>query len=363
MNSIYVRRKSDEPSTVKIIITSLVIFAIIVFLGIFSLMLLSGYELKDFINIFFDYRNLLSPITIRYCILIALLSLAFLINVAGGFINLGGEGLIALSMLAFLIASVYNLGVFTAFVLSILLLIAWASIPYVSKVYLESSDVLISFLQNFIALFIINHIVTHVFRGELARPRSPPIDPSINLHYISQDNILYNYLGRVSIESIIVLLVAVVFLTYLLSRTKIGYSLRLLSYSTKTASISGVNIPRAIFLNLLISAILISFASAELLLGGERKIFYNENAKIGIGSMSFGLGYVSLSIAILSIRKPYISLLYSYILALGYVMVFSSYGFYRLILGVAIVGLSLLSVLLSELLLRYEVRLNWRLKH
>ncbi|MGC9148004.1 MAG: ABC transporter permease subunit [Sulfolobales archaeon] len=362
MSLIYVRRKSDEPPTIKIVVVSLVVFIVIVFIGVFLLMLISGYELRDLVNIFFDYRNLLSPEVIRYTMIIALLSLALLINVAGGFINLGGEGLIALSMLAFLIASIYNLGILTGFILSILLLVAWASIPYLSKIYLESSDVLVSFLQNFIALFIINHIVAHVFRGELARPRSPPIDPSINLHYVSQGSILYNYLGRVSIESIIMLIIAIVFLSYLLSETKTGYSLRLLSHSIKTASISGVNIPRSIFLNLLISAILLSFASAELLLGGERRIFYNEDAKIGIGSMSFGLGYVSLSIAILSVRKPYISLLYSYILALGYMMVFLSYGFYRLVLGVAIVGLSLLSVLLSELLLRYEVRLSWRLR-
>jgi len=356
----YVKRRSEEPSLIRLVLTSVIMYVLVVFTGIIVLMLSTGFEIRDLTRVLLDYTNLASPEVIRYTVIIALLSLALLINVAGGYINLGGEGIVALSMLGFLIASIYDLGILGGFIVSILLVIAWASIPYLAKIYLDSSDVLLSFLQNFIALFIINHIVAHVFRGELARPRSPPIDPSINLHYVSQSNILYGFLGRVSIESIIGVVIATITLSYLLTRTRAGFSLRLLSYSTKTASISGVNIPRYILLNLLISSVVLSLASAELLLGGTRVIYYNENAKIGIGSMSFGLGYVSLSIAILSVRNPYIVLLYSYILALGYMIVSLSAS---LVIRVAIVGLALLSVLLTELLLRYEVRLGWYSKH
>ena len=361
----YVKRRSQELSAVKAIVFATLLSIVIMFTGISVILVASGFELKDLIERFLRPENLISSTVIRYTIITTILSLALLVNVSGGFINLGAEGQIMFSMLAILIASVYGLGIFLAFVISIALVMIWMLIPYLVKIYLEGSDVLVSFIQNFIALFIANHIVTHVFRGELARPRSPPIDPSINLHYIfsSQSNVLYDFLGRISIESLVLVLVAMILLSYFINRSRIGISMRLLSHSVKTAAISGVNIPRYILLNLLIASFLITFASAELLLGGERRIFYNDNARIGVGSMSFGIGYVALSIAILSTARPYMTIIYSYIFSLGLMFVFSSYGFYSLILNIAIIGLSLLAALVSELFLRYEVRITWWRRH
>ncbi|MEZ0290405.1 MAG: hypothetical protein ABWJ42_04880 [Sulfolobales archaeon] len=354
----YVKRRVREPPLIKVILIPFIVYTILVFSGIFLILCLGGYDLRDIVSIFTDINTLASSSVVRYMVVISLLSLALVINTAGGFMNLGAEGQIAIASLGILIASVYNLGTLSAVFLAMVFALIWSLIPYLMKIYYGGSDVLISFIMNFIALFTMNHIVSNVFRGDIARPRSPPIT-NIDLHYMSGEGYVASLLNRISIESMIALVVSVIFIYILLTKMRIGYSLRMLGYSPRTASLSGVNIPAYMIINLIISSILISLVSLELIVGSDRRVNYNEYARIGIGSVSFGIGYSALSIALLSVGQVFITLIYSYMFAVGYMIVFSLYGFYRLILGTAIVGLSLLSALISELILRYEVKFNW----
>ncbi|MCC6030136.1 MAG: hypothetical protein LM586_00625 [Desulfurococcales archaeon] len=359
MISIYVRRKIQDPGVFKMLFLSLGLFVSIFLIGTMIIALVGGLGIKELLTDVFNKDLLLSPILIRYTVIISLISLAFMINVASGFTNLGGEGQITLGMLGLLLASIYLPDLSIGLVISLLLIFIWQMIPYILKIYRDVSDVLTSFIMNFIALFMINHIVTYVFRGDIARPRSPPINEKLSLHYVSGDNFLSLLFSRVSIESIVTLLIFIILLYIVLLRHRIGYSIRMIGYSVKTASLSGVKIPIYMIISVMISSLLLSIASAEMLLGGERRIYYNDYAKIGMSSMSFGLGYTALGIALLSNGRSYLILIYSYLLSIGYMIVFTSYGYFRLILGTAVIGLSLLSALLTDLLLRYEVKISW----
>ncbi|MEM4749700.1 MAG: hypothetical protein QXS84_02880 [Sulfolobales archaeon] len=357
MSIFYVRRRIKEPSPARIILIPVVIFSTVMLLGLFVALSLEGYSLRDLAPMIINENTLMSPAVIRYAVVTALLSLALLVNVSGGYVNLGAEGQIAVSSIAILVASIYDLGITGAILLSLLFVTAWSLPPYLVKIVYGGSDVLSSFIMNFIALFMANHIVSHVFRGDIARPRSPPIT-DIDLHYISGVGWPLSILNRISLESLLSLILAVFVIHYILMKTRLGFRLRLLGYSPRTASLSGVNVNLYIILNLLISSLLITMVALELILGSDRRVNYNEYANIGIGSVSFGLGYTSLSIALLCMGRSYSTLIYSYMIAVGYMIVFSLYGFHRLILGTAIIGLSLLSALISELILRYEVRLS-----
>lgn len=179
----------------------------------------------------------------------------------------------------------------------------WGVIPGVLKAYLGANELVASLMLNVVAQRFYELVLTFQLK---------PADAG----YIASDpfpagNILFPLIPETQVSVAIFIVIAAVIATWLLiSRTTLGYEIRMVGANRKFADYGGVDSRRVILLAMALSGLLAGLAGAHLAMGIHRTLILN---------ISLGLAFEGVVVALLARNNPLVvpftGLLYSYLRA------------------------------------------------
>lgn len=223
-----------------------------------------------------------------------LTALAFLIAFKARFLNFGAEGQLYIGALcAYLAAS--QMGDLPS-ILSIPLIVlasfvggvAWLAIPVVLKVKLEINEIFPTVILNFVAMLVINWLVTGPIKDPIANnPQTSRIPTATSLPIMIPGT-------RLHVGLIFAFFLA--FLIYLiLQKTVLGYDIRAVGLGPRAAKHGGIDFSRNIIIVGILSGGLAGLAGMVQVLGPNGLL---------ISGFSPGFGYQGISIAALGRFDP-----------------------------------------------------------
>jgi simple sugar transport system permease protein len=179
---------------------------------------------------------------------------------------------------------------------------AWALVPILMKLRRGAHEVITTIMMNYIASALLLYLINDVFRdpSQLGTPRvrTPLIAPSAHLpsliQFLAPLGIRYS-----SVERLNVLLAAgiglAVVLAYFLSRTRLGYEVRAVSFNPLAAEAAGIPNARVQFQMFMLSAAIAGLAGLNDILG-----------YFGYLDIDFpkGLGFLGIAVALLAKNNP-----------------------------------------------------------
>jgi simple sugar transport system permease protein len=220
------------------VLVSLVLFAIVLRVG--------QYNVLDV------YKSLLvgavgSPSaigsTLRWATSLILAGLAVTIPLRAGLFNVGVEGQLYLAgFVAALIGIYVDLPAILVQPLVLLAAIVvgalWAFLPAALLVYARASEIVTTFMLNFVAIGVVNYLVNNYFRTELsaAAVMTDKIRPAAQFPSIFPPN-------QVSYGLLIAITLAIL-LHIFFRQTKQGYEIRMIGLNRNFARFGGINIKR-----------------------------------------------------------------------------------------------------------------------
>lgn len=216
-----------------------------------------------------------------------------------GLFNIGAEG--QLQMGAFLTAVVGMKTFGVPAVLEVPLLIlaglvgggVWGFIPGYLKAKVGAHEVINTIMLNFIAAALVSYFVTNVYNVP-ATVHTPPISPAGTLPRF--DKFLTSFEGSPVNFSIIIALLAAVFVSYYVNRTRKGYELRVVGLNPKAAEYGGISVSRNIILSMTIGGAIAGLVGTNFVMG--YKYYYEEG-------FSSGIGFMGIAVALLGLNNPY----------------------------------------------------------
>lgn len=164
----------------------------------------------------------------------------------------------------------------------------WTAIVGFSKARLGGNAVIVSLMSNYVALFLINFLVSGPMRQPGDQPqtryipdytRLPHIIPSARAH-----------------AGILVALGAVLLVYFLLRKTTLGYRLIVTGANPRSAEYSGINVARAVITAAFISGGLAGVAGAIEVLGVQYRV---------TDGITAGLGFTGIVAALLGRLEPF----------------------------------------------------------
>lgn len=187
-----------------------------------------------------------------------------------GMFNIGAEGQYTMGMLAAGIAGIKlhwlpgPLLILTCLAAGTLAGGLWAAIPGWLKARRGVHEVINSIMMNYIALYLCNTLVLSKWL------RAPGYQAT---YEIPKKAFIPNFMGTTANWGIILAILAVVFVYYLLWRTKLGYEIRATGYNPSAAEYAGINVPNRLLGALVISGLLAGLGGAVQTLGVKRRVF------------------------------------------------------------------------------------------
>jgi simple sugar transport system permease protein len=179
----------------------------------------------------------------------------------------------------------------------------WGLIPGVLKAYLGANELVASLMLNVVAQRFYELVLTFQLK---------PADAG----YIASDpfpegNVLLQLIPDTRVTIAIFIVIAAVIATwFLMSRTTLGYEIRMVGANRKFADYGGVNSRRVILLAMALSGVLAGLAGAHLAMGIHRTLILN---------ISLGLAFEGVVVALLARNNPLVvpftGLLYAYLRA------------------------------------------------
>jgi len=221
-------------------------------------------------------------------------SLAVILGLRGGVFNIGVDGQIyAGAVAATGAAFVLSAGPKTAVLPAVLLAglaggAVWGSLPGVLRARLGVSEIFVTVMLNFVAVFLVEYLSTGPWNDPTAGEAiTRAIPPQATLPY------LWPRAGAHA--GILLALAAAAGVWWLLFRTVFGYELRAAGDNPSAALLGGVPVRRAVGLALVASGALAGLAGAVEVSGFHYRL---------ILGLSPGYGMMAILIAVLSRRHP-----------------------------------------------------------
>lgn len=179
----------------------------------------------------------------------------------------------------------------------------WGLLPGALKAYLGANELVATLMLNTIAIRFFELVLTMQLKPPGAGYNSSEVFPvSGQLPPIVANT-------QVTI-AVFLVMIAVVTSWLLISRTPLGYEIRMVGANRKFAEYGGVNTKRTIMLSMAVSGIVAGLAGAHLSMGIFRQL---------ISGMSFGLAFEGVVVALLARNNPLVipftGLLYAYLRA------------------------------------------------
>ncbi len=222
-----------------------------------------------------------------------------------GHFNIGGEGQAMLGGLGLTLA-VFWLGdtapvltVFLAIIGAALFGAGWAFIPAWLQAHRGSHIVITTIMFNFIA----SALLAYLLVGPLQRPggQMPESSDFPEGSGLLQFHELMEMFG-VSFEqsplnlSFLIALVVAFLVWFLLTRTRVGYEMRVAGKNSHAASFAGISVPRVTVLALMMSGALAGMMGLNELLGEQMRL---------IGNFTLGYGFVGIAVAFMGRNHPF----------------------------------------------------------
>jgi simple sugar transport system permease protein len=240
-----------------------------------------------------------------------LCSLAFLIAFKARFLNFGAEGQLYIGALCAYLAASQMGGLPSILSVPLVVLasfaggVAWLAIPLVLKVKLEINEIFPTIVLNFIAMLVINWLVT----GPIKDPRAP--NPQTRV--IPTATWLPIMIPRTRLHVGLIFAFFLAFLIYLiLQKTVLGYDIRAVGLGPRAAKHGGIDFSRNIIIVGILSGGLAGLAGMVEVVGANHLL---------ISGFSPGFGYQGIAIAALGTFHPigvlFASIFYSILLTGG----------------------------------------------
>ncbi len=207
--------------------------------------------------------------------------------------SLGAEGQIYLGALAAGIISLHTSA--PAFIHITLALLAaagagfvWGLIPGILKAYVNADEIVSTLMLNVIAVQIYRLLLIQWLRN--------PDYGYIATDFFPETAVLPLVIPgtRVTI-ALFLTIIAVVATWFLMTRTPLGYEIRVVGDNLKFARYGGINTRRVIALSMAVSGILAGLAGAHLSMGILKQLTLN---------ISFGIGFEGIVVALLARNDP-----------------------------------------------------------
>ena len=219
---------------------------------------------------------------------IILTGLSFTFAFRTGLFNIGGEG----QMFAGAMAAVFvglKTGHLSPFITISLCLLAamiaggiWGMIPGILKGIFGSSEIIITIMFNYVALYLISYLVDKPLREASGfYPQTDLIGKNAFLPYVVSNTRLHIGFIIAVIFSVIVYLV--------LWKTPFGYRLRAVGHNPDGAEYSGIDIKRNIIISLVISGALAGIAGFTEINGIHHRLLDNFSKNVGFDGIAAAL--------------------------------------------------------------------------
>lgn len=219
---------------------------------------------------------------------IILTGLSFTFAFRTGLFNIGGEG----QMFAGAMAAVFvglKTGHLSPFITIPLCLLAamiaggiWGMIPGVLKGIFGSSEIIITIMFNYVALYLISYLVDKPLREASGfYPQTDLIGENAFLPYVVSNT-------RLHIGFVIAVIISVI-VYIILWKTPFGYRLRAVGHNPDGAEYSGINIKKNIIISLVISGALAGAAGFTEINGIHHRLLDNFSKNVGFDGIAAAL--------------------------------------------------------------------------
>lgn len=177
----------------------------------------------------------------------------------------------------------------------------WGVVPGLMRAYLGADELVTSLMLNYVATFTFAFVLREYLTPEGA---GFPVS-----EYFDESSWFPNFGTRPAISSTLLLgLIVCAVVSVVLSRTRFGYTLRLVGDSPRFAHANGLPVPRLIWLAIALSGAVAGLAGAALAFGNTHRL---------VLGMGIGLGFDGILVALLALNRPALvpiaALVYGYI--------------------------------------------------
>lgn len=298
--------------------------------------------------IFADWRG--AAEVVRRAIPLLLAGVGILLALKARFWNIGAEGQIlagavAASGVALFVPVPAPLMIPTLFIVGFLGGALWSFVPAILKVKLGVNEIITTLMMNYVALYMVQWLINGPWKGLTTRgfARSDPFPSVAELPTWGAT--------RLHWPTLVLGLLFAIGVAFLLSRTKLGFEIRMMGESPEAARYAGVDFFRTTLLLMLI-------AGGAAGLAGVGEVAGIHHRLVGPDDISLGYGYTAIIVALLARGSALAAILTALFLGL----VFASGDVMRVVLRLpaqmtdVISGLVLFFVICSEPLMRYTLR-------
>ncbi|MCC6613302.1 MAG: ABC transporter permease [Anaerolineae bacterium] len=179
----------------------------------------------------------------------------------------------------------------------------WGLLPGVLKAYLGANELVSTLMLNAVAVRFYELVLTFQIK--------PPTAGYTASAPFPEGNILAPIIPDTQVTIAVFIVIGAVIASWLLiSRTPLGYEIRMVGSNRKFADYGGINSKRVIMLSMAVSGILAGLAGAHLAMGIHRMLILN---------ISLGLAFEGVVVALLARNNPLVipftGLLYAYMRA------------------------------------------------
>ena len=220
--------------------------------------------------------------------------------------NIGGEGQAMLGGLGVAIACLYvpwphwSFALVGAAVSAMIFGAAWAATPAYLQAKRGSHIVITTIMFNFIAAAVLNYVLVNVMRPEGSMdPATARFPEAVKLPT------LHDMLAPLGIEfskaapanvSLVVALLACVFVWLLIWRTRLGYEIRAYGQSERGAVYAGISPVKIIIVSMLISGALAGLMATNNVMGEAERLVLNSTE---------GAGFIGIAVALMGRSHPF----------------------------------------------------------
>lgn len=169
----------------------------------------------------------------------------------------------------------------------------WGIIPGVLKAKFNVNEVVSTIMMNWIAYWSVYYIVPYYFKGEYLETESARLPEVASLKAPWLTGL---FAGSYINMGLFLAIFAVIIISFLLSRTTLGYELKAVGFNRDASEYAGISVNRNVILSMMIAGALSGLAGATFYTG------YASNLQIGVLPTQ---GYDGIAVSLLGANSPW----------------------------------------------------------
>lgn len=254
-----------------------------------------GFFTSLFRGAIYDYQSnnpvrAIKPIfeTLTRSVPLVIAGLAITVAFRAGLFNIGVQGQLAMGAIFATFAGLhlplpYGIHLLVAILFAIVGGMLWGAIPGFLKAHLGANEVIVTIMMNAVTIQLLAFLLkTETFIGDGTPGKSQPIEATAGYPRLFGDVLRLDL-------SIIVALLAVVFVWWLLERSTFGFELRASGANPDAARTAGMSVTRVIMITMAISGALAGLAATAPVLGTERFLANSTAGSFGFDAITVAL--------------------------------------------------------------------------